>query len=71
MDQKKLFELRDNSSYTTSSYAEFTVQVIQNYSCVYADITTQVYQTTTSQSMKRDEPPGAVCFSASRRQTQI
>ena len=27
MDQKKIFELSDNSSYTTSSYAEFTVIV--------------------------------------------
>ena len=27
MDQKKLFELSDNSSYTTLSYAEFTVLI--------------------------------------------
>ena len=32
IDQKKLFELGDNSSSTTSSYAEFTKNEIQRYS---------------------------------------
>ena len=32
MDQKKLFELSDNSSYTTWSYAEFAVW---EFGCAY------------------------------------